>query len=204
MIGPRRAVAALARRVLRLVDRPEAQPALLEMIWPTGLRSPEVSVAPGYRLRQFEPRDADRYRALLAFAQMDEPRMQYWEKHILPNGFFVIEHEGSRALVACCFASHHPAPRHPRAGNLGWLASDPAHKGKGLGRAAASAVTACLVERGYHRIYLETHDFRLPALKVYLQMGWLPLLYQTDMADRWKAVCSRIDLPFTPDRWPSA
>lgn len=204
MKTPRRIVAGIARRVLRFVDRPEPQPALLEMIWPSGRAKPVVEVAAGYRLRQYTTGDRDAYHALLASAGMAMPRMEYWDQHILPGGFFVVEHEASRSLAACCFASHHPAARHPHAGNLGWLAADPAHKGKGLGRAAAAAVTALLVERGYRRIYLETHDFRVPAIKTYLQLGWVPLLYQEDMNDRWKAVCSNADWPFTPDDWNAA
>jgi mycothiol synthase len=174
------------------------------MIWPEARLNdpPRVSVAPGYTLRQFTPRDREAYFALLAAAGMDACRLEYWEAHLLPDGFFVIEHDASGALAATCMASHHPAPRHPRAGNLGWLAADPAHKGRALGRAATAAVTARLIAGGYQHIYLETHDFRIPAIKVYLQMGWVPLLYQDDMSGRWKAVCDQVGWRFAPNEWP--
>jgi mycothiol synthase len=192
-------LAGLARRVKWLVaGRPQPE-ALLEMVWPESLagRAPAVVIANGYHLRQFEPRDREAYFALLGTAGMDRCRLDYWEQHLLPGGFFVIEHTPSKALVATCMASHHPAPRHPRAGNLGWLAADPAHAGHGLGRAAAAAVTARLIAGGYRRIYLETHDFRLAAIRIYLAMGWVPLLYQDDMQPRWRAVHQQLGLPFT-------
>jgi mycothiol synthase len=182
----------------RLTGRVEPVEALLEMLWPESLRERplQVVVAAGYRLRQFEPGDRDAYFRLLAAAGMDACRLEYWEQHLLPDGFFLAEHVESKALVATCMASHHPAPRHPRAGNLGWLAADPAHGGRGLGRAVAAAVTARLIAGGYNRIYLETHDFRLPAIRVYLSMGWRPFLYQEDMQRRWRAVHEKLGIPF--------
>jgi mycothiol synthase len=205
MLTVRRALAGLVRRATWMVAGQPQPEALLEMVWPESRIGdpPDVVVANGYRLRQYEPADRAAYFTLLASAGMDPCRLEYWEQHLLPEGFFVIEHTPSKTLVATCMASHHPALRHPRAGNLGWLAADPAHGGRGLGRAAAAAVTARLVAGGYRRIYLETHDFRLAAIRVYLSMGWVPLLYQEDMQSRWQAVHKKLGLPFVGfERYP--
>lgn len=201
---PRRILAGIGRRMIWLRRGRPTEPSLLEMVWPeTRLGDPPtVAVHPGYTLRQYRPDDREAYFKLLASAGMLPCRLEYWEDHLLPNGFFVIEHNESGALVATCMASHHPAPRHPRAGNLGWLAADPAHKGHQLGQAVTAAVTARLIVGGYRRIYLETHDFRLAAIKIYLKMGWVPLLYQEDMHDRWLVICEKLGWPFTPDEWP--
>lgn len=193
----------LAGKLRRLATKPPPEAPLLEMLWPEHRldQPPLIDVAAGYRLRQFEHGDHEQYAGLMAAAGMDVPRFEYWWDHILPDGFFVIEHEATGRLAAACFASHHPAPRHPHAGNLGWLAADPVHRGKQLGRSVSAAVTARLIRGGYRRIYLETHDFRLAAIRLYLRMGWVPLLYEEEMIDRWKLVCDRIDWPFTPDAW---
>lgn len=201
---PRRVAGALWRRLRwAIVGRP-TPPQLLEMVWPEDRLSapPPVTVADGYLLRQYRPEDHDAYQALLASADMAVCPLDYWEKHLLPGGFFLIEHAATGELAAACFASHHPAPRHPRGGNFGWLATSPAHAGKGLGRAASAAVTARLVAGQYRRIYLETHDFRAPAIRIYLSMGWVPLLYAPEMASRWEAICEQIAWPFTPEAWP--
>ena len=55
-----------------------------------------------------------------------------------------------------------------------------------------------LLEAGYRNIYLNTEDWRLPALSIYLKLGWVPLLYMSDMEERWRDVCAKIDWPFTP------
>lgn len=190
------------RRVKRLV-RPEPPPRpQLEMVWGQALdAAPEVRVSEGYALRNFEPGDRERYLALLAAAGMPPCPLDYWESHLLPRGFFVIEHSASRALVATCMASHHPAPRHPYAGNLGWLAADPAHSGHNLGWSATAAVTARLLRGGYERLYLTTDDFRAAAIRIYLRMGWVPLLYTDEVAERWRTVCDALEWPYTPQLW---
>jgi len=161
-----------------------------------------VQLSAGYRLRQWFGDDYSTYFALLGAAGMPPPAMSYWAERVLANGFFVVEVESSGALAATCLAAHRPAARHPRAGALGWLAADPSHSGHKLGRSVSAAVTTRLIAAGYERIYLETHDFRLPAIKVYLGLGWEPLLYAPDMEERWRVVCMSLGVPFTPERWP--
>ena len=173
------------------------------MVWPSHRLEypPPVTVSPGYLLRQWIPADQDDYQALLGAAGMPPCPLDYWEAHLLPNGFFVVEHEATHSLAAACFASHHPAPRHPRGGNLGWLVAHPQHAGRSLGRTVSAAVTARLIDAGYRAIYLETHDFRVAAIRIYLSMGWVPLLYLPEMAERWLAVCEQLQWPYTPGAW---
>jgi mycothiol synthase len=181
--------------------------APLEMVWPQKLLNETIPILipPGYTLRQLRPDDYKAYFALLASAGMEQNSLEswvdYWEKIILPDGFFVIVHNETKDLAATCLAAHRPSLRHPRAGALGWLGADPAHKGLQLGRAVSAAVTARLIASGYRRIYLETHDFRLAAIKTYLDLGWTPMLYDKEMRARWSLVCEKLEWPFTPDDW---
>lgn len=71
-------------------------------------------------------------------------------------------------------ARHWPEELHPQGGVLGWVAGDPALKGKGLGLAVCAAVVARLIGGGYRRIYLSTDDFPLPAVKTCLKLGFPP------------------------------
>jgi len=38
-------------------------------------------------------------------------------------------------------------------------------------------VTNRLVQEGFTRPFLRTEDFRIPAIAIYLQLGWLPDVY---------------------------
>jgi mycothiol synthase len=84
------------------------------------------------------------------------------------------------------------------------VAGDPAHKGRGLGTAVVAAVTARFIEIGYPSIHLFTEHYRLPALAIYLRLGYLPLLDQPEVWPLWQAVCAELKRPFTPEQWPTA
>ena len=176
---------------------------LLEMIFPTNnlstLKLPELPS--NYKLRIFREGDLKDFNNLLIKAEMGICRLEYWQNHILPNGFFVIEDTDTSELVATFFASHHPANRHPHAGNLGWLAVDPAHRGNNLGSVVVISVMNRLLNAGYKRIYLETHQFRLPAINIYLKLGWIPFIYRPEMNEQWELISSKLKYPFTPHQW---
>lgn len=52
-------------------------------------------------------------------------------------------------------------------------------------------------------IHLYTEDFRLAALKTYLKLGYIPILYSPEMPERWRAICAHLLWPFTPEKWKS-
>ena len=168
----------------------------------------EVSVPPppdGYVLRTFRSTDAAKYLDLMhaaGFTSWGPETLAGTLNHVLPDGLFVIEHE-SGELVATAMATHSPAPLHPFGGELGWVAGHPEHRGKGLGAIVCAAVVDRFRRAGYRRIYLRTDDHRLPAIKVYLKLGFVPFLFAPDMQERWQAVCAKLNWPFTPEKWPS-
>ena len=49
-----------------------------------------------------------------------------------------------------------------------------------------------LKNAGYKKASLLTDDWRLPALKLYLRMGWRPWLVEDDMPGRWKDICDKL------------
>jgi D-aminopeptidase/GNAT superfamily N-acetyltransferase len=179
----------------------------LEMLWPESRLDelPTWTIPQGYELRTYAPGDEPGFLRLMDLAGfgrwgMDEFRT--WLGKVLPEGFFVVVHQATRRIVATAMATHHPTDRHPFGGELGWLAADPQHTGKGLGTLLCAAVTRRFLEAGYKRIYLLTDDWRLPALAIYLKLGWVPYLFEADMPGRWKAACEHLDWPYTPESWP--
>ena len=186
------------------------QPApQLQMMWPESrLTAPPVASVPaGYALRVYRPGDEPgffRVMALAGFGAWDGARLRPWLARILPDGWFMAVEAGMGAIVATAMALHDASDQHPFGGELGWVAADPAHSGKGLGRAVCAAVTARLIAGGYRDIHLYTEDYRLAALKVYLSLGYVPFLYAPGVADRWRVVCAQLGWPFTPETWRAA
>lgn len=180
----------------------------LQMVWPQSKskQPPPVTLPSGYRLRTYRPGDETRFFALMALAGWpgwDEEMLRPWLHRMLPAGWFIVVTEDSDLIVASAMATHDHTWKRPFSGEVGWVAGDPAHKGLGLGTAVVAAVTARFIEVGYPSIHLFTEHYRLPALAIYLRLGYLPLLYRDEMVDLWRGVCEEMGRPFTPEKWPT-
>lgn len=180
----------------------------LQMVWPEHLLNapPIVELAPDYRLRTYRPGDEPRFYQIMELAGWpgwNDEKLQPWISRVLPQGWFLAVHEESNQIVASAMALHSHSELHPFGGELGWLAGDPAHAGRGLGLAVCAAVTARFIEAGYRNIHLYTEDWRLPALKTYLKLGYVPFLFSPEMLERWQAICAQLQWPFTPEAWKS-
>lgn len=186
---------------------PEHEPYVqLQMVWPAPLlhTPPVVHLPSDYLLRTYRPGDEPRFyevMALAGWAGWDDEKLCPWLMRIAPEGWFMAVHRESGDIVATAMALHDPTWSQPFCGELGWLAGDPAHAGRGLGRAVSAAVTARFIEIGYSHIHLYTEHWRLAALKIYLQLGYAPFLYTPEMPERWRVICEQLSWPFTPEAW---
>ena len=169
----------------------------LEMVRPSTDEADVPPVPEGYRPRQFRPGDETAYDELFHLAFEHEGRLPKTLERALDDGFFVIEHLASGHLVASCVAERFAKPpMHPEAGELGWLVTDPLHTGRRLGTIVAASATNRLAAEGCQRPFLETDDFRVAAISIYLKLGWRPYLYKEGMEARWRNVLARLDREF--------
>ena len=185
----------------------EIKPTLF-LLWPRSRLTdvPEVRLTDGYALRTHQPGDEATWRTIQNSAEpvlpgvdIDEQLKRY-RSLLLPNGLFFAIHLASGEPVATAGALHNTRDgMFPFGGELGWVATIPAHQSKGLGSAVSAAATRRLIGAGYESIRVGTQDHRLPAIKVYLRLGYVPYLYATDMAERWRQICAKLDWPFTPE-----
>ncbi len=170
----------------------------LQMIWPEGLLDapPTPNVPSGYELRQYRPEDKEAYLKLMhrvGFSYWNEEMLDQMLAAALPGGFFVLEHVSTDTIIATAMAAHMPTQRYPFGGELSWVAADPDHSGKGLGLAVCAAVVRRFLAAGYRCIYVQTDDFRLPAIKTYLKLGFEPTSHTADMEARWRKVLDAVD-----------
>jgi mycothiol synthase len=75
-------------------------------------------------------------------------------------------------------------------GNLHMVSVRPGSKGLGLGKAVCSAAVNTFIENGADEADLSTDDFRIPAIAIYLSLGFRQFLYDDDMQSRWIAILS--------------
>lgn len=170
------------------------------MIWPDDRMAdpPTWTVSDGYTLRTFREGDEDPYLALMldaGFEYWTEDNVREVVARAGPDGVFFVEHPGSSRIVATAMGWYRPHENFRDASEMGWVAAAHDHRGRGLGRVVVSAATRTLLENGAKAIYLLTDDWRLPALKVYLEVGYVPYHGVVGSRQRWRVVCAELGVP---------
>ncbi len=177
---------------LRMVIEKEAVCQLSDVVVPTD-----------YVLRPYRFGDVASWADTLrkgGFTDWTEARVQdYLKDAERKEGSSLVEFGGR--IVAATFASrlgnqpHNPSDAVAGPSNVGvldFVVTHPEHRGRGLGKATCSAVARFLVSRGCETIELGTDDWRLPAIHVYLSMGFRPVMNRSDMPGRWAAVIEKL------------
>jgi ribosomal protein S18 acetylase RimI-like enzyme len=160
---------------------------------------PEVpSPSKGWRLRQMTSEDMQKYVELMQangeLGDWDAERVgrMATQEGIPFAEISVIEDEARRFLSTACLA---PAPtgNPPSTAQLGWVASDPGASGQGLGRIVCLAVMQRARGREFREIVVITDDWRLPAIALYLKLGFAPDYdSHPSYRARWKEILQRL------------
>ncbi len=154
-------------------------------------RLPELEVAEGYRLRIYRAGDEAAWCRLVnecIGGQHDEAgcRASLTETpRFAPQDLFFAERDGEVAGTACAWRG---AGVPEGVGYVHMVAVDPAHRGKQLGKALVVAVLRRFRELRYHTATLRTDDHRLPAIRLYLGLGFHPVMTHESHPGRWEAV----------------
>ena len=105
-----------------------------------------------------------------------------------PEGICFIEKNGvpcATASVFCDFTKRH--------GYVHMVCAAPSARGCGIGTALARLAVNELLERGMETAHLTTDDFRLPAIRTYLEAGFVPQRSGSeDFPARWDAVLAQL------------
>lgn len=80
-------------------------------------------------------------------------------------------------------------------GYITQVSADPSVRGMGVGSAMLSIVMRRMYDIGCEKVILLTQDYRLPAIKSYLNQGFEPSLSGEGMAARWDAIYQNLGLP---------
>lgn len=102
---------------------------------------------------------------------------------------FVVAREDGRLLAT---ASAQRIPEYEPDGFLHWVASSPEARGLGLGTLVSLAAMHRLRELGFRACRLTTDDERIPAIRTYLRLGFLPVVEDETHPGRWRALAERL------------
>ncbi len=177
----------------------------LKMLRPFGGKVVERQLPAGYRFEMFDGREeqvTDWLSICCHGLLPDTPpaggEMRDWYVQSIQNYpdlmptqdlFFVLSPNGER--MATSAAVLHGGGE----GYIHMVAALPSCRSLGIGHAMLARALAVLSARGATHMTLTTDDFRLPAIKTYLDGGFRPVLWHdpdSDMRARWDAVIAAL------------
>ncbi len=105
-----------------------------------------------------------------------------------PSNTLYVTYNGKE--IATGTASEHKA--FPGEGWFRMVATVPEARGTGAGRLICEVMIQSLVARGYKTIALATDDDRIPAITLYLSLGFEPIIFDDEHKERWAKVMEQI------------
>lgn len=163
---------------------------------------PDLAVPEGYTLRNY--RDGDEHGICVVYAESDlgTGTPELVREKILdascfePARLFVIETGDGIVATAAAW----PNAAEPDKGYLHMVGVRPGHRGKRLGALVTLATIAYHRERGFTSQQLDTDDWREAALRLYLDLGYYPLLTDETHPARWQAIAEKLGRPDALER----
>src|SRR3972149_3525015 len=154
---------------------------------------PQVELPEGYTLRRFEPGDEAAWISVLnSTGDLSEWTLDNVQRVFRPDGHVVKEcislvMHGDTPVGCAGIALYDPVGSRPPA-EVSWVAVRPEHRGKRLGYWVSLAAMRLMRERGHRRCFLTTDDVRLPAIEIYLRLGFQPYMWHETHPERWREV----------------
>lgn len=114
----------------------------------------------------------------------------HWRDIVPTEDLFFVADQDGRRVATTTFVRYADGT-----GYVHCVGSLPETRGKGIGHAMIARALEMGEERGVPYSILTTDDFRLAAIKTYLDAGFLPVLYhdpESDMRARWDRVLAEL------------
>ncbi|MBB6670715.1 GNAT family N-acetyltransferase [Cohnella nanjingensis] len=149
----------------------------------------------GWFIRTYEAGDAPAWERIIA-ASFGEPisfagkvaeRPSY-----RPDRVFFVCRGSEPVATASALEPDEPETGETDAGYLHMVGALPACAGLGIGYAVTLAALRKMKEDGKRRALLKTDDDRLPAIRTYLKLGFMPDYREADHPMRWDAIMLRV------------
>lgn len=170
----------------------------LHMLRPHLQDLPAFALPEGYGLRTFREGDGANWVRIIAESFNADPATLSFETTMRDSPAFRPE----RIFFITCgdepvaTASAYYSPEFlPDAGMVHYVGALNGHTGKRLGYMVVLATLQQMVREGRRRAWLSTDDFRLPAIKTYLNLDFEPLLIHENQRERWPAVFVKLGMP---------
>ncbi len=179
------------------------------LVWPPRQSVPDLAPPPSINVRPLRP---DEDSTWVELHQESVPTFtagdlrtwlaRYRELALESGNLLAEDHETNRPVATAGSIANDKDGMFPGAGQLAYVATVPSARRRGLATWLSALALRRLLTDGYRRIFVCTGDDLLPAIRIYLRLGFVPCLYAADQRERWQVICERIDAPYEPERWP--
>lgn len=156
--------------------------------------------AEGYHIRAYQQSDEVHWAQIMDAAFVNKGRTAqdtYLEVISQPNfdpgAFCFALHEDVPIGTACAWKKYH---RNTPVGYIDMVAVLPEHTGHKLGKWMALFLLHYLKHQNFQCVMLDTDDFRLPAIKNYLNLGFVPAYVGANHAQRWQHIFEKLGIPY--------
>lgn len=124
----------------------------------------------------------------------EDTRKEIIERDVFePDGLFFTTYEDIPVGTACAWRQ---SVDETEVGYVHMVGVDSKHTGQKLGKWVSLAVLYYFRDNGFICSMLDTDDFRIPAIKTYLNLGFIPVYVEDTQHSRWKQIFETLDLPF--------
>jgi mycothiol synthase len=181
--------AALRTRANQLIG-----PASLYMLLSDLSTIPSIKLPPGYHSASLSPGYEMDYVRVMRRSLVAEADMEWFcrtfsnDPQYNPDNLLLIYEDTTPIAAAAAWQMLSGAKR---AGLVHMVGVDLHYQGRGLGRVITLLVLHRLKERGFTAVMAATEDFRIPALSLYLSLGFKPLYRHRSDEKRWKRVMQK-------------
>ena len=157
---------------------------------------PRLQCPDSYHIRTYQNGDETHWAQIMDKSFVDKGRtVQDTYTNVLnqpnfdPDGFCFVVHENVPIGTACAW---HRYPRGKPIGYIDMLAVLPEHTGHKLGKWLTVFLLHYFKAQQVASVMLDTDDFRLPAIKNYLNLGFVPVYIRENHMLRWQNVFEKL------------
>ena len=171
----------------------------LRMVRPNLENLPALELPAGYGMRTYQKGDEAHWARIISDSFGGRERTaQDTENEItgrdvfIPNGFYFATHRGVPVGTACAWRQ---SVDEKDVGYVHMVGVVTEHTGHKLGKWVSLAVLFYFRDNGFKCSMLDTDDFRIPAIKTYLNLGFIPVYVEEGQPERWSDIFKKLELP---------
>ncbi len=174
-------------------------PRQLRMVRPNLNNLPELQLPTGYGMRTYLEGDEAHWARIISdsFGGRERTAQDTVDQItgsdvFLRDGFYFATHDDTPVGTACAWRQSVDEKDVGYVHMVGVVAEHTGHK---LGKWVSLAVLYYFRDKGFKCAMLDTDDFRIPAVKTYLNLGFIPVYVEEGQPKRWHDLFKKLKLP---------